>query len=78
LVRAAAPAQIQEVTTRAEAVRLLDLVCTYYRRNEPSSPLPLLIERAKRLAEKDFIEILRDLAPDGLQQARSVAGVQDE
>lgn len=63
-----------EITTREEALRLLDLVCRYYRRYEPSSPLPLLIERARRLAEKDFLEILRDLAPDGVMQAQAIIG----
>jgi type VI secretion system protein ImpA len=62
------------VTTRADALRLLDLVVTYYERYEPSSPLPLLIGRARRLAEKDFMDILQDLAPDGLSQARNIAG----
>jgi type VI secretion system protein ImpA len=66
------------VTTRTEALRLLDLVCQYYRTYEPSSPLPLLLERARRLADKDFLEILRDLAPDGLPQAQSVAGTREE
>jgi type VI secretion system protein ImpA len=67
-----------EVASRADALRLLDVACQYYRRYEPSSPLPLLIERARRLADKDFIEILRDMAPDGLAQAQNVVGVRDE
>lgn len=75
--RAGVPVRINEVTTRGDALRLLDLVCQYYRKNEPSSPLPFLIERARRLADKDFIEILQDMAPDGLSQARLVAGVQE-
>lgn len=62
------------VATRAEALHLLDLVCQYYERHEPSSPLPLLIERARRLADKGFLDILRDLAPDGLNQAQNIAG----
>jgi type VI secretion system protein ImpA len=74
----ATAAMLTEVTTRGDALRLLDLVCQYYRRHEPSSPLPLLLERARRLAEKDFIEILRELAPDGLQQATMVVGARDE
>jgi type VI secretion system protein ImpA len=65
---------LTEVTNRAEAMRLLDLVCDYYRKNEPSSPLPLLIARARRLADKDFLDILRDLAPDALGQAQNVVG----
>ena len=71
-------AMLTSVESRADAIRLLDLVCRYYERNEPSSPLPLLIERARRLADKNFLDILRDLAPDGLSQAKSVAGTRDE
>jgi type VI secretion system protein ImpA len=62
------------INNRADAVRLLDLVVSYYERNEPSSPLPLLINRARRLADKGFIDILRDLAPDGVSQAERIAG----
>jgi type VI secretion system protein ImpA len=69
---------LTEVTTRADALRLLDLACQYYRRYEPSSPLPLLIERAQRLAEKNFLEILRDLAPDGVMQAQNIVSGRDE
>ena len=69
---------LTEVTTRADALRLLELACQYYRRYEPSSPLPLLLERALRLAEKNFLEILRDLAPDGVMQAQNVVSGRDE
>lgn len=65
------------VSTRADALHLLDLVCRYYERYEPSSPLPLLIDRARRLAEKNFIDILRDLAPEGVGQAQLVVGQHD-
>lgn len=71
-------AALTEITSRADALRLLDLVCEYYRRAEPSSPLPLLIGRARRLAELPFLDILRDLAPDGLGQARMMTGVTEE
>jgi type VI secretion system protein ImpA len=71
-------AALTEVTSRADAMRLLDLVCDYYRKHEPSSPLPLLIARARRLAEKDFLDILRDLAPDALGQAQNVVGTPSE
>jgi type VI secretion system protein ImpA len=71
-------AALTEVTNRADALRLLDLACQYYRRYEPSSPLPLLVERAQRLAEKNFLDILRDLAPDGVMQAQLIVGSRDE
>ena len=69
-------ASLGPVQSRADAVRLLDLVVQYYERNEPSSPLPLLISRARRLADKGFLDLLRDLAPDGVQQAERIAGVE--
>ena len=61
-------------TNRADALRLLDLVIEFYERSEPSSPLPLLIARARRLADKGFLDILRDMAPDGVSQAERIAG----
>src|SRR5579862_6446765 len=69
---------LTSIGTRAEAVHLLDLVSDYYSRYEPSSPRPLLIDRARRLADKTFIEILRDMAPDGLGQAQNIAGERDQ
>lgn len=65
------------VTTRADALHLLELVGRYYERYEPSSPLPLLIDRARRLADKNFLDILRDLAPEGVGQAQLVVGQHD-
>ena len=73
-----AAAMVTEVSTRSDAVRLLGLICQYFRRYEPSSPLPLLLDRALRLADKNFLDILRDLAPDGLNQAQNVVGARDE
>ena len=66
--------QLGAVTSRADAVRLLDLVIEYYARHEPSSPLPLLIGRARRLADKGFMDLVRDLAPDGVGQAERIFG----
>ncbi len=65
---------LTEVTNRADALRLLDLVCRYYQRYEPASPLSMLIQRAAGLAEKNFLEIVRELAPDGLSQVQNVVG----
>ena len=71
---AASIAAMGPPTNRADALRLLDLVIEFYERSEPSSPLPLLIARARRLADKGFLDILRDMAPDGVSQAERIAG----
>ncbi len=62
------------VRTRDDCVRAIDLVADYFRKHERSSPIPLILERAKRLMTKDFLEIMQDLAPDGLTQAAKVFG----
>jgi type VI secretion system protein ImpA len=63
---------IDGVTSREDALYLLELAANYFRGYEPSSPLPLLIDRARRLATMDFMDILRDLAPEGVNQAEIV------
>lgn len=65
---------ITAISRREDALYVLELASSYYREHEPSSPLPLLIDRARRLAAMDFMDILRDLAPDGLGQAQLLAG----
>ena len=75
-------AQVQaisgEVRSRQDVIRMIDKVCDYYQSNEPSSPVPLLMKRAKRLAEKNFMEIVRDLSPDAMQQIQLISGVDIE
>lgn len=65
---------ITAISSREDALHLLEMAAAYFRRNEPSSPLPILIDRARRLGRMQFMDILRDLAPEGLVQAELVAG----
>ncbi len=65
------------IVSREEVVETLDAICSYYQQYEPSSPLPLLLRRAKSLVHKGFLEILEDLAPDGVNQVKVIQGPQD-
>lgn len=65
------------IRSREDATRALDTIAEFFRTNEPSSPIPLLIERAKRLVGKDFLAMLEELAPDALEQAKAASGVRD-
>src|SRR5262249_52653603 len=67
---------VRGIRSRQDAINALDAVGEFFRRNEPSSPIPMFLERAKRLVSKSFLEVLEDVAPDGLSQARSAGGVQ--
>lgn len=66
------------IKSRQDAIRALDAAAEFFRRNEPSSPIPLFLERAKRLVSKDFLEVLADVAPDALPQARAAGGIREE
>lgn len=64
-----------DIARREDVLRMIERICAYYVRVEPSSPVPLLLQRAKRLVTMDFIEIVRDLADQGLAQLGNVAGI---
>jgi len=49
------------VTTRAQATALMSSIERFYRRTEPSSPIPLLLERARTFASKDFASLLKEM-----------------
>ncbi|HEY3595873.1 MAG TPA: hypothetical protein VGL13_18440, partial [Polyangiaceae bacterium] len=69
---------IGEIRSRDDVVRTLDKIVDYYRRCEPSSPVPLFLERCKRLVSMNFLDILRDMTPDALSQAEVVTGIKRE
>ncbi len=64
-----------EIRSRQDAVAAMDRISAYFRAHEPSSPVPLLMARAKRLVDMDFLDILQDVAPDAVEQVRKLGGV---
>jgi type VI secretion system protein ImpA len=67
-----------ELRSRDDVVRLLNKICDYYARAEPSSPVPLILKRAIRLAEMDFVQIIKDMAPDAISEIYRIAGETEE
>lgn len=66
--------ELGEISSRDDVVRMLDRICAYYARFEPASPVPLLLERAKRLVPLSFADIVRDLAPDAMPTVEALRG----
>ncbi|MCD6291910.1 MAG: type VI secretion system protein TssA [Deltaproteobacteria bacterium] len=62
----------QGITGRPDVLRALEKICKYYEVYEPGSPVPLLLQRAHGLVEKNFIEIIEDLTPDSLSELRKI------
>jgi type VI secretion system protein ImpA len=74
--KAAAPIS-GAIQSREDVIRMLDKICDFYKQHEPSHPLPILLQRAKRLVRKDFMAILKDIAPEALKQAELLQGKED-
>lgn len=69
-----APRATGEIAGRDDVVRMLDKLIQYYGGHEPSSPIPILLARARRLVPMSFMEILEDLAPGGVAQIAVLRG----
>lgn len=63
------------VNSRAEAVRAIEMVCVYLERHEPTNPAPLFLRRASMLIERNFLELLKELAPNALDDVARIVGV---
>lgn len=55
------------ISSRDDVVKCLDLVVAFYDRTEPSSPIPHLARRVRRMVHMDFVELMEDLAPVGAE-----------
>ena len=68
------PTQLGQIRDVQDVIRLLDAICEYYAKHEPSSPVPLLLRRAQRLVGADFIDLIKELAPSGLSEIQVFSG----
>lgn len=66
-----------QINSQKDVRDALDKIIAYYARIEPSSPLPLLLDRAKRLVGADFLTIIKDIATDGKDQVLNIAGIKE-
>lgn len=62
------------IGSAADVLLAIDRICEYYQRCERSSPVPLLLMRARRLVNRSFLEVVQDLADKGLPQIQGIAG----
>ena len=60
------------IDSREDVMKALDAIGDYYRRREPGSPVPVVLERAKAWVTLDFLSVLSDIAPDAVESARNV------
>ena len=63
------------IDTRADALRAIDMVCEFLERTEPTNPAQILLRRARRLVNKNFLELVREFAPDAVGEVARIMGV---
>ena len=66
------------VNSREEAVRAIELVCEYLERTEPTNPAQLFLRRARFLLGQNFLQLVKELAPEALASVARVVGVDPE
>jgi len=66
------------INNNQDVIKTLNLVCDYYKKNEPSSPVPLFIDRAIKMVGKSFMDALKDIAPAGVDEAKIIFGKQHD
>ena len=52
----------------------LELVRAYYRITEPTSPISIILERAREFAGRDFMALLKDFLPDSALRSTAPEG----
>jgi type VI secretion system protein ImpA len=62
------------VRSRDEVVKALDAIIAYYRTNEPSSPVPYLLNRVRRVVRMDFMELIKELTPEAIDRILTLTG----
>lgn len=60
------------IERRDDVIRALDSIADYYRRKEPGSPVPVVLQRVRAWVTLDFLSILKDIAPNSIDEAQRV------
>ena len=73
----AANAPSGAINSRLDVEAALDRIVAFYERTEPSSPIPHVARRLRRMVSMDFLQLMQEVAPSGLKEFRSIAGIED-
>lgn len=60
------------INSREDVIRALDAISLYYSSREPGSPVPFALRRARDWVSLNFLQVLEDIAPNSMDEARRV------
>ncbi|AUH66524.1 type VI secretion system protein TssA [Paracoccus zhejiangensis] len=72
-----AAARPGEINSRGDVELALDRIVAFYERTEPSSPIPHVARRLRRMVAMDFLQLMTEIAPSGLKEFRNIAGIEE-
>ena len=77
---AAAPAAFHASVprNRDDVAAALDAIARYYEQAEPTSPVPLILKRVRGWVHKDFMQLIREIAPNGIDEVRRLLAIPEE
>jgi len=67
-----------EIRNRQDVELCIDRICDYFKKYEPSSPVPVLLMRAKKLINLNFFDIIKEIAPESLETIHKLGGINDD
>lgn len=65
------------INSRADVEAALDKIVAFYERTEPSSPIPHVARRLRKMVAMNFLQLMQEVAPSGLKEFRNIAGLDD-
>jgi type VI secretion system protein ImpA len=63
------------ISSREDVKEALGKIIDYYKKNEPSSPVPYIAMRTQELVDSDFMDVIRNLSKESEQQFKKVLNI---
>lgn len=63
---------------RTDVAAAMDAIRRFYIEREPGSPIPLIMERIKAWVEMDYLELMAEIAPQGMSEAKDLLALKIE
>ena len=68
---------VGDIQSVEDVRKMIGKICEFYAANEPSSPVPILLQRASKLIGMDFLALLENLTPQGKTIMDTFVGPQE-
>jgi type VI secretion system protein ImpA len=54
------------------------MIIAFYERTEPSSPIPHIARRLRKMVPMNFVQLMEEIAPSGMKEFRNIAGTDEK